>query len=323
VGYLIGTDEAGYGPNLGPLVISATVWQVPPGVRPGDLYECLASVVSPRPLKGDEARNGRLVLADSKVLYRPGEGLRGLERGVWAALCQLDQWPESWSDVWQAMAPDATRAMALLPWYAEYDTRVPVDGNRRELRKLGEAFDRGLASADVWLTDMVSRAVFPAEFNDLVERYESKGAALSHLTLDLITRVMEPLGEGPISIVCDKHGGRDHYAPLLSEHFPDRVIEIRGEGREQSVYRFGPHERRVDVRFCVGAESYLPVALASMASKYLRELAMLAFNEYWCDRVAGLAPTAGYPQDAKRFMEAIAPMQRELGIDDRFVWRNK
>ena len=27
--YLIGTDEAGYGPNLGPLVISATLWEVP------------------------------------------------------------------------------------------------------------------------------------------------------------------------------------------------------------------------------------------------------------------------------------------------------
>jgi ribonuclease HII len=323
VGYLIGTDEAGYGPNLGPLVISATVWRVPPGVRAADLYERLAAVISPTPLKAAERANGRLVMADSKVLYRPGEGLRSLERGVWAAMGQLDQWPESWSDVWQALAPDSTGPMMSLPWHAEYDSRVPVDANRRELQALSESLDRGLAEADVWLTDMVSRAVFPAEFNELVERHESKGAALSHLTLDLFARLMEPLAEGPISVVCDKHGGRDRYAPLLSEHFPGRVIEIRGEGREQSVYRFGPHERRVDVRFCAGAESYLPVALASMASKYLRELAMQAFNEFWCDRVHGLEPTAGYPQDAKRFMEAIAPVQRELGIDDRFVWRNK
>ena len=27
--YLIGTDEAGYGPFLGPLVIATSVWQVP------------------------------------------------------------------------------------------------------------------------------------------------------------------------------------------------------------------------------------------------------------------------------------------------------
>ena len=293
------------------------------GVRPGDLYERLAAVVSPTPLKAAELRNGRLVLADSKALYRPGEGLRALERGVWAAMGLLDQWPESWSDVWQALAADSTGPMQSVPWYAEYDARVPVDASRQELRMASEAFDRGLAEADVWLTDMVSRAVFPAEFNGLVERHESKGAALSHLTLDLVARLVEPLGDGPISIVCDKHGGRDYYAPLLQEHFPERLIEIRGEGREQSLYRFGPHERRVDVRFCVGAESYLPVALASMASKYLRELAMQAFNEYWCDRVAGLAPTAGYPQDAKRFMEAIAAVQRELGIDDRSVWRDK
>ena len=26
--YLIGMDEAGYGPNLGPLVVSASVWQM-------------------------------------------------------------------------------------------------------------------------------------------------------------------------------------------------------------------------------------------------------------------------------------------------------
>ena len=26
--YVVGTDEAGYGPNLGPLVIAATVWQI-------------------------------------------------------------------------------------------------------------------------------------------------------------------------------------------------------------------------------------------------------------------------------------------------------
>jgi hypothetical protein len=141
--------------------------------------------------------------------------------------------------------------------------------------------------------------------------------------LELITRVISPLDGQPISIICDKHGGRNRYGPLLNEHFPDFLIEVHGESRQQSVYRFGLNGRRIEFCFRAKAESCLPAALASMASKYLRELAMQPFNEFWCSRVPGLAPTAGYPQDARRFKTAITPAQRELGIDDNTIWRVK
>ena len=62
--------------------------------------------------------------------------------------------------------------------------------------------------------DLQSVAIFPREFNDTVDRSDSKGAALSHWTLQLVARMIEPLGDGPISILCDKHGGRDRYLPL-------------------------------------------------------------------------------------------------------------
>ena len=56
------------------------------------------------------------------------------------------------------------------------------------------------------------------------------------------------------------------------------------------------------------------VALASMASKYLRELLMLEFNRFWQSHVADLKPTAGYPGDAARFHEAIRPAARHSGL---------
>ena len=59
-----------------------------------------------------------------------------------------------------------------------------------------------------------------------------------------------------------------------------------------------------------------------MASKYLRETAMLAFNRFWCAQVPELRPTAGYPLDARRFKTQIEPAQRAMGLDDRMVWRN-
>ena len=64
-------------------------------------------------------------------------------------------------------------------------------------------------------------------------------------------------------------------------------------------------------------------ALASMTAKYLRELSMRAFNDFWCSRVPGLRPTAGYPADARRFKTEVAEVQRELGIDDHVLWRKR
>jgi hypothetical protein len=60
-----------------------------------------------------------------------------------------------------------------------------------------------------------------------------------------------------------------------------------------------------------------------MTAKYLRELAMRAFNEFWAARVPNLRPTAGYPMDSHRFRKAIAAAQRELRIDDHDVWRKR
>jgi ribonuclease HII len=79
----------------------------------------------------------------------------------------------------------------------------------------------------------------------------------------------------------------------------------------------------VEIRFCAGGEAYLPVALASMISKYLRELAMQAFNQFWIRHLPELRPTAGYPGDSQRFKRDIASVQASLGIDDRMLWRDR
>ncbi len=168
-----------------------------------------------------------------------------------------------------------------------------------------------------------SRAIFPGPFNDLVRQCGSKGLVLSRATLALAAGLVGSLPGGPIHVLCDKHGGRNRYLPLLMECFPGPPIEVRAEGRPRSVYRFGPAQHGVEICFQAKAESHLPAALASMASKYLRELAMRAWNDFWLRRVPGLAPTAGYPQDAVRFKRQIAAVQGQLGIDDDLLWRTK
>ena len=65
------------------------------------------------------------------------------------------------------------------------------------------------------------------------------------------------------------------------------------------------------------------VALASMLAKYVREVCMRQFNEFWAKHVPGIKPTAGYPVDAKRFYSEIQGAMVRLGIPADAVWRKK
>src|SRR5262245_66291325 len=78
--WVIGIDEAGYGPNLGPLVATAVALQVPE--PDADCWQLLAAAVRRAAGKDD----GRLTVDDSKLVHAGPKGLSRLERGVFAGL---------------------------------------------------------------------------------------------------------------------------------------------------------------------------------------------------------------------------------------------
>lgn len=330
--YLLGADEAGYGPNLGPLVISATLWEVPDELLRRDLYPLLERVVSRRACSAGEA--ARIAIADSKQLYKPGGGLGALERGVLGTLPQMASeraekaaddglLPRCWRDVWSRFDSRSCDDFFSAPWYRGFDMPLPCGASIDELAAVREAFAAITKDRGVRLARVESRVVRVAEFNRLLERHGNKAEVLSRMTLELVARLLAPLPPAPTLVHCDKHGGRNRYAPLLQRAFPEHLVEVHGEGRAQSVYRWGPRDCRVEVRFVAEGEAALPAALASMTSKYLRELAMQAFNDFWRREVPGVKPTAGYPVDARRFRQQIAARQVELGIDDGVLWRRR
>ena len=67
---------------------------------------------------------------------------------------------------------------------------------------------------------------------------------------------------------------------------------------------------------------HLPVALASMAAKYVRELAMDRLNAFFADHIDDLKPTAGYVQDGRRFLADVEPVIRSLSLDRSALVRN-
>ncbi len=318
--YVIGTDEAGYGPNLGPLIISATVWWVDDPAKAGDLYRVLRRCVCN---DLSQVNSRRVALADSKILYKAGGGLHDLELGILASLAAAGMSPQTWRELWHCLDAHAARELDALAWHVGYDLALPLEVDQKRLEKVSRCFLQGLETSGVRLVGVTSRAVFPRQFNELTDRYQNKGEALSRLTLELLGDALKLLPDEPVIVYCDKHGGRNRYSELLQRQFPDWLVEICGEAGDESIYRFGPENRRVEVGFRVRSERFLPTALASMASKYLREVSMRAFNSFWCTRVPGLLPTAGYPVDARRFKTEIEPLQMSLGIEDRLIWRNR
>ena len=124
MGFVIGMDEAGYGPNLGPLVLTATVWEVP-GRWPKKTdfwkaFEPIAQREVARRKKSAAKKAGetpaaeefdeppftddRLHIADSKSVYCPATGLGALERGALAAFGVASRVPSDFDqlldDLW-------------------------------------------------------------------------------------------------------------------------------------------------------------------------------------------------------------------------------
>ena len=317
--YVLGTDEAGYGPNLGPLCIAASAWQVPDQAAGECLYRRLVSAVCQQPEEGDE----RLAIADSKCLYKSGTTLALLERGVLTALACVDRLPKRWRDIWPAVDSEALTQIDGCPWHDGYDEPLPLCLDAETLRATAAVFLDGCLSVEVRLVDVQARAVFPSDFNAAVKRCGNKAEVLSLTTLELARRVLERLPPSRAIVLCDKHGGRNYYAALLQHVFPDELVLVRLETADLGVYEVRHGGRLIEFRFQPKSEKHLPTALASMTAKYLRELAMRPFNAFWQQHVSDLKPTAGYYNDAVRFYADISVARRQLKIAPKMVWRAK
>ena len=318
---LVGVDEAGYGPNLGPLAVAATAWSLPAAEVeqfPGPAFEGILSGCRPA------AKASTLWIADSKLVYKSGKGLGLLERAVLPMAAMAHQRAEivtSWQELLDLLSPGAAGRLAAAPWYSDLASPLPRDAQRAELEELAEQLPRQLQQRDTRIVSLETRLLTVADFNEGIRRYDNKGELLSRTSLELVRSVIDRFPTDPVIVHCDKHGGRNRYADLLQELFPDYLVEIHGESRELSRYRWGPPGCRREIRFAVGGDSFLPTALASMTAKYLRELCMAAFNAYWQRQLPGLQPTAGYPLDARRFMESINELCQQLDIEKDQLWR--
>ncbi|MCC6427964.1 MAG: hypothetical protein IT435_14230 [Phycisphaerales bacterium] len=213
-------------------------------------------------------------------------------------------------------APQVRWCSAAEHWYETDATAMPQACRAETLRIGINLLHKALSAASIQILDMRCRIIPESEFNGIVERTRNK-SDVTMLAVGEHVRSVERLARqfpgDLVQIVCDRLGGREYYGPGIEQMMPGSRVSRADENAERSRYWVDAGGRELGMCFQVEAErSHMPVALASMVAKLLRELAMARFNRYWCRRATDLAgielkPTAGYSTDARRWLVDAAP----------------
>ena len=334
---VLGVDEAGYGPNLGPLVVAVSAWAVDSRLEVLDGLEPFAPEFQ---AASWTPRSAFVPFGDSKKIYQSGKGLAGLNFALRFFESIFEGKPPQkrpWFELGQLAQEDLSRVESH-PWYR---CKNPVKGLGRanQVDENSEASCRfareKLLKLGVRLIGFRLRVLDEAYFNECVDRLGNKSDVLGHISLELAWKV---LGEcmdfhsfKGIEIYCDRQGGRKKYAGLISQtyersHRESQVpfCSVVGESPKTSVYSMRHAGIATSIRFQVHGDSLFPPAAASMVAKWARESLMERFNGYWREVVGpGLKPTAGYAVDAARFARDIEPWITKLAIEKNQWWRRK
>jgi ribonuclease HII len=328
---VIGLDEAGYGPNLGPLCLGASVWLVPEHLEVDGLASSMIPIFQPLPL-GKSRPHTWIPLGDSKKIFHGSNPLRNLAVGIACFLELSGKTIPTSLDLLQTIAEAESLFDAeQLPWLAS-EWHLPDDPSH--FPNLHADFDPHLIreaqgkfqELELRLLGMHALLVDERRFNQQLEQWGNKATLLTSRCLGFLSEKMKAVLEvhpeiESIEIFADKHGGRNRYQSALVQFFPDSWFTTEIESPGISRYRFQVHQRPATIQFQARGDAIVPTSLASMAAKWCREMMMARLNRYWQDKFPGIKPTAGYPVDAARFSSLIQDELQANGFVRDDWWR--
>lgn len=296
---VVGVDENGLGPRLGPLVATALTLETGRYSR-----------------SSLQQRGLRLGLTDSKETGGFGKmaftesvalALLGLRDGSAprSADALLDRVFPALRAELRAHCPDDSTAAQC--WGV--DLRLPAfGGDPAHGRAL---VDELTGRSHLRVVDVQSRVACAGVLNVRAAQGRNKLHVDLALFEDLIDSV-RTVHEAPLLVVCGMIGGIRDYAARFSRFDSSevRALTSRRGQRRYAIDEVG------EVRFEVDADSrHLPVALASIVGKYVREVCMRRIGEFYRERDPDLHLASGYHDPVtSRFIRATEPSRRRLGI---------
>jgi len=333
---LIGIDEAGYGPLLGPLChgYCAIRWNgaEPMGLAPPDLWKILHPSVMRHP-----AREGSVAVDDSKKIYAQGGGVASLARGVAAFLKCVDEsiTAENLPALYDTLLPEPDRRALGEEAWGRWEAPVllesvvaislPKKTRRKKSRTIIPCLRDALNANAMTVAALGARAMSARLYNSALKKSGNKADVNWSVIAELLTSLLALAEPGEdIYAVIDRQGGRKFYTGKIADLFPGLMTWVEHETPAKSIYRIDGNGRTVRVSFLVEADGeMLPVAVASMAAKLAREFCMQRLNQFFRTHLPELKPTAGYYGDAGRFLRDTQELRTKLAIENAVFVREK
>ena len=297
---VMGVDENGLGPRLGPLVATSLTLETPSYER--------SSLC---------ARGLRLGLTDSKETG--GFGKMGFAESVALGLLartRAPKLPRSADELLECLFPDVRERLrprcpdagtAAQCWGV--DLRLPLFGGDPGYG--AELIDRLIGRSKLRVLDVQSRLACAGLLNERLGHGKNKLDVDLELFEELIELGRDHHG-APLLVVCGMIGGIRDYPSRLGRFSRTHLRTLRGRRgqRRYSIDGLG------ELRFEVDADArHLPVALASIVGKYLREVCMRRIGEFYRRGTPELQLASGYHDPVTtRFIEATEPRRRSLRI---------
>lgn len=300
MGWVVGVDENGLGPRLGPLVATAVCLELPK--RNAKAVGAAA--------EGAGIADSKLVSGFGKMAWAEGVALATVAR-------QEGRVPRDADELFAALSLDGLLAMrspcpkGSAPQCWSEPVPLPAYGGSRDD---GERALDALAKAGARVVRARSAIACVRVYDEGVARRGSKVA----LDLELFERLIldaRAATDADLDAMCGMVGGIRQYLRYFSRFDPITTGLIE-ESRLRARYRVPGVGR---VTFEVDADASHPaVALASMIGKYVRELGMDRITRFYRRAMPELEPVSGYhdPKTA-HFIDKTTRMRRRLRIADQ------
>jgi ribonuclease HII len=224
------------------------------------------------------------------------------------------------------LCPSCLERLSEYPWYRQVaDEKILTD--EADMAIASSVLMDDLKANQIKLLALKSCCLDVAYYNKMVSAVKNKSSVLFSVTSQLIKSAFDSSADDDLQIIIDRQGGRVRYRRNLQSaigEFADMELKILCESQAVSSYELRADGKRMRLHFVVGAdERFLPVSLASMISKYLRELLVGNINRYFVGFDADLRPTAGYWKDGLRFIEDLKKNVPHVQFDNNQLVRSR